>query len=477
MKKSSKLLRTLGILVLCMAMLFTTVACGGGGASSDLNYGDDDAIDIGDDDDDTVIVTSSDSSGSGNAVEHEGLEQNYATDENKKKDFLASVPKSLKGQEVTILIFWPPFDYEIAKMDKFTKETGIKVKFINASTHEMYMQKLSAYKAQGNSPDIAAVMSPSFPYAIIQDYFMPLSKTGLDYSKDIYDKQSMDYFKWQGEHYGVVIKGNTHVTLGLLSYNADIFSKYGITDPYTHWQKGTWNWDQFIKTGQEVLQKSNSSVSACGSEYTAFRLPMTCGEDAVKLLNGKLVNNLSSTKYRSAYKQVANMTTLGQYKLIDANVHRQDFMAGKCAMYLDESWAYQKGERYGDLPFALGYAPMPSEDGKVRVSADVQLWGIPQGADNVEAATYALEYWLSPIYDEANSYMWLNKSVGGFMDWLWEQEKVYRISEGTMEYGGDYVWHDFSGQMMKAGVNLDSVADRWSAVVDANIKKIYDHAK
>lgn len=489
---NAKKIRAAIAVLLMVCLLFTLSGCGGkptaenkgttvGSTTSALNRGDEGFGDDDDDgDDDSVSVTKRVQNNASVAIGdnyefEEGFDYSNVVDEKAKQEFVNKIPTNLKGQTVTIMTWWPTLPYEKAKMDKFTKNTGIKIKWLYVDSAN-YMQQLSALKMQGNAPDIACITAGQYPQAIMSDYFQPITNGKLNLNDSMYDKASMKQLAWNGKEYGVIVKGGSHVTMGLMMFNADMFKKYGVTDPYTLWKQGKWTWDTMVSTGKEIQQKSNVKA-ALTCEYHFFRLEQTCGEDAVMIKNGKLVNNLSSKNYRDAYKFACNLTEKGQYKIANAGLNRDGFMSGQAAMMVEESWALQTGERYEDCSFTIGYAPLPCKTNKTVVPSDAQLWGFPVGAKHLEAASYALEYWMNPKYDEADTQLWVNESAASFVNWLWEQPKVFKTCEGIINYGGDYKWADYQRDTLGAPSNVDSTMDRWSKIIDANIKKIYANNK
>lgn len=482
------------IAVLLMAcMVFALAGCNGsqtsdsksttsnGSTTAALNYGDED---FGNDDDDagddSVVVTKKvarqGSVAIGDNYEFEkGFDYSNVVDEEAKNEFVGRIPKNLKGQTVTIMTWWPTLPYEKAKMNNFTKKTGIKIKWLYVDSKN-YMQQLSALKMQGNAPDIACITADQYPSAIMSDYFQPITNGKLNLNDSMYDKNSMKQLSWNGKEYGVIVKGGSHVTMGLMMFNADMFKKYGVTDPYTLWKQGKWTWDTMVSTGKEIQKKSNVKAALTG-EYQFYRLELTCGEDAVTIKNGKLVNNTKSKTYRDAYKFACNLTNKGQYKIADAGLNRDGFMRGEAAMMVEESWALQTGERYENCSFKIGYAPLPCKTNKTVVPSDAQLWGFPVGSKHIEAASYALEYWMNPKYDEAGTQLWVNESAASFVNWLWEQPKVFKVCEGIINYGGDYKWADYQNDTLGSPSDVDSTMDRWSKIIDSNIKKIYKNNK
>ena len=476
MLNSKNLIKWISML-LVLSMLFAFAGCNKGNkatSSDDIKYGDDEDYNI-DDDDDTVTINKEQKSTKGNkaaSYDNPNIKHTFKIDENKKKAFLESVPKNLKGQEVTILVWWNPFNYEKKKWEKFTAATGIKIKPIYV-TGDNYLQRLASLKAAGNSPDIAAITAGNYPNAIMQNYFQPLSAGIKNYDPAVYDVDSMNLLKWNGVEYGAIIKGTTYITMGIMAFNADVFKKYGVKDPNTLWQEGNWNWETFVSTATEIQKKS--SLTAFTADYQGFRLIQTCGEDAVSINGGKLTNNTGSKNYRNAYKWLNDLQMGGQYKVGDFSLNLDGFKAGKSAMYIGENWAFQKGERFENTSFTLGYAPLPCPKGsKTVIAADAQLWGFPVGAKHTTAAGYVLEYWQNPAFNEVGSEIWLNDSVAAFCDWMWSQPKNFKISEGIIDYGGDYEWGTYAFECASAGGDkLDSTIDKWSGVIDANIKKIY----
>ena len=486
MKKNWIILRAIVGVFLVLCMMTGIVGCGEKGNSSEpeIVYGNDE--DIVTDDDDTVVVQSKVSGGttssgsSGTAIaeyKNKNLKPAYKTDEAKKADYLESVPKNLAGQEVSILIWWSPLEYEKKKMERFTEKTGIKIKWIQ-TTEEEYMQRLSALKAQGNSPDLAAIMPQNYPGAILQDAFQPLTNGKLNLKDtSLYDISSMDMLKWDGKYYGAITKGTTRITMGILMFNADIFKKYGVEDPNSMWQKslegkGNYNWDSFVKMAQTIQSKSGKTALTAG--YQGYRLVQTTGEDAVKFSGGKLTNNMTSTTYRSGYKWVTGLLMNGANKVADWALTREGFIKNQCVMLVEETWALQKGERYENVSFGIGYAPLPCPTNKTVVPSDAQLWGFPVGAKHTEAASYAFEYWNNPYFDENGHGVWVNDAAAGFVGWLWDQPKTFQISHGVFNYGGDYDFYEYNFDAASTVTeNVDAVIDQYNGVVEQNLKKLY----
>jgi multiple sugar transport system substrate-binding protein len=440
--------------------------------------GDDDDDFWGDDDDDDVIITPGGNTGNGNAADHDDNKvPGVQEDVEGQKSFLESVPKNLAGAKVEILVWYKPLDSQVAKMQRFEDATGIDIEFVYADEAN-YLNKLASMKASGNAPEIACIRPSDYPLSILQDYFLPLTDEDMALDPTVYDLDTMASLAWDGENYGFVAYKSTKTNYGLLLYNQDIFDQYGVTDPYTMWRNGNWNWDSFVTMAQDIQKKSG--ITALTAEYHGYLLSLTAGEDCVAMKNGKLVNNADSANLRNAYRWLNNLKTTGQYKILDQGLNSAGFIGQQAVMYVQSSWALQAGERYGDLPFTLGYAPLPSPKGmQTTVPATIQQWGYPVGSGDLEAAKYVMEWWMNPAFNNEDEPIWLNDSVASFMAEISQMPLNPLMSQGIIEFGGDYDWEmDYNFDVSGAGAaNVDSALDSWKTVIETNLTKIYTEFK
>lgn len=488
--KSNSIVRFLALLLVFCIMSFSFAGCkkdSNDASSTDVNgnllIGD--ATDTDDDDDDDV--TSGDSAGVVSGSKSNTVSQgntgggtvgkpneNHQIDEGKKKSFLESVPKSLSGQTVRVLIWWPAGTTEKAKAAAFEKATGIKIKFVQTSVGSgPYYQKLSALKAQNSAPDLACILQESFPQAIMQDYFQPLSVGKLDLSDSIYDKNTMEQFKWNNKYYGAMIKSSTMVTFNVCFFNKNIFKKANVTNPYDLWQKGQWNWDTLVSTSQELMKKNSKLSAAITGDYGANFLVQTAGTDAVKFSNGKIINNCSDPLLSTAWKFLNDLSS--KYKVF-SGVGYSSFFSGDIPMLFTGNYIAQRGDTLDkQAKFSWGYAPLPCPKGqKTVVSSMAKLWGFPVGAKNTEAASYWLRYWLDSSFDPADAPLWSDKSAGllSFNDWLWEQNKQFNNYQGIVNYGGNYTWEQMCNALASGSDKVDSNLKAWSGTINSNINKL-----
>ncbi len=506
MKNYENLLHKVVALLLCLVMATTLVACGndpkptedlynpvttapsettkpsGTDETTEPTYlvGDDDGGEFGDDDDDSVIIIpggnagTGTGTGNGNAADHDDNKvPAVEEDVQGQKSFLESVPKELAGSKVEILVWYKALDSQVAKMQRFEDATGIDIEFVYADDAN-YLNKLASLKASGNAPEIACIRPDHYPLSILQDYFLPLTDEDMAVDPAVYDLDSMNMLAWNGENYGYVAYKSTKTNYGLLLYNQDIFDQYGVKDPYTMWREGNWNWDTFVEMAQNI--QSKSGIRALTAEYHGYLLSLTAGEDCVTMSNGKLVNNATSSKLRDAYRWLNNLKLNGQYKILDQGLNSAGFIAGQAVMYVNDSWTLQHGERYGNLPFTLGYAPLPSPKGmETMVPASIQQWGYTVGSGDLEAAKYVMEWWMNPAFNNEQEPIWLNDSVASFMAEISQMNLAPLLSRGVIEFGGDYSWYNhYNIDVANTGAgNVDSALDSWKTVIENNLNKIY----
>lgn len=187
MKNVKMFIKNLALLM-ALCLIVGIAGCGQSEAVSsepdeyqNILYGN--AVDEEDDDDVVTSGGSSESTGTGlvdkNNTDKTGSttgtvgkpSNNYEINEEETKSFLESVPKSLSGTTVRVLIWWTPGVTESAKAEAFEKATGIKIKFVQTGLGGEYQTKLTSLIQQKNSPDLACINQVYYPAVIMQNNF------------------------------------------------------------------------------------------------------------------------------------------------------------------------------------------------------------------------------------------------------------------------------------------------------------------
>lgn len=496
------------MLTLCM-LLCTFAACGDSDATStpddDILYGnavdedtEDDAIPdddllAGDSDEDSdgskVTTSSKGDSNKGNNTSSGSKKDNgktstpsyssnvgqvsstYEVDENAKEAFFKSVPKSLKGKTVRVLIWWDPGVTESKKAEVFEKKTGIKIKFIKCGSGNAYYTKLSALIGQGNAPDLACITQDNFPNAVIQNYFDPITVGKLDLNDSIYDKDTMNYFKCNDKYYGAMVKSSTMITFYCCFFNKDLYK--GIDNPYDLWQKNQWNWDTLVSSTQKVMNANKQVKYGIVGDYSCHYFAQTTGADLVEFKDGTIVNNTKNADILKGYQKLSDLKN--KDKILSTGTNYTYFVSGQSPIMFTGNYIMQTGDVLDkNVKFDWGVAPLPCPAGqKTVVPSNVKLWGFARGAKNTEAASYWLRYWLDESMDEEGYNLWTNEESRVFNNWLWEQKKQFVNWTGIVTFGGNYVSDNVISELIgEDSSNTKTAIEKWSGVIDANIKTI-----
>ena len=399
------------------------------------------------------------------------VESTYEVDEDAKEKFFKSVPSSLKGKTVRVLIWWEPGVTESKKAEVFEQKTGIKIKFVTCGSGDAYYTKLAALIGQDNAPDLACITQANFPNAVIQNYFDPLSVGKLDLSDKIYDKQTMDYFKWNDKYYGAMIKSSTMITFYCCFFNKDLYK--GMDNPFDLWQANKWNWDTLISSTHKVMSANKGLKAGIVGDYSCHWFAQTAGADLVEFKNGKIINNCNNAQILKGYQQVSKLRN--DEKILSTGSNYQHFVAGQSPLLFTGNYIMQTGDVLDDnAKFNWGVVPLPCPAGsKTVVPSSVKMWGFSRGAKNTEAASYWLRYWLDESFDEEGYNLWTNEESKVFNNWLWEQEKQFVNWTGIIEFGGNYKSDNVINSLVNAEPSsMKAEIEKWSSVIDSNINNI-----
>lgn len=444
--------------------------------------GDEDVIVGQDDKNNSLINSGSQNNSSGGKTQGGknpmGNTENYGVDKTATEKFFETVPRSLRGKTVKVLSYYDPSATEKKKMEVFKEKTGITIKWITTSYGTQFT-KLAAMIGQDNPPDLAPILQGDFPAIVMQNYFQPLSSTKLDLKDKIFDIDSMNQFKWNGNHYGAILKSSTQVAFQVIIFNKSLFARSGVKNPYELWQSGNWNWDTFISTCTSIKSKAGVKYGIVG-DYGGQGLALTAGGVAVKFNGNKIVNNINDPLLVKGYQFVNDLAS--KYNVSEMSSSVTPFQTGESAMMIKENYVLQKGDWLEkNIKFEWGFAPAPCPKGSgVVIPSEYKAFGFPKGAKNVEAASYWLRYWFDTRYDPEDAQIWTNSASGvaQFNSWLWDQKKVFYTQRGIITYGADYNENDMDSELCICGSNnVSTVLKKWSDVIDTKIKTIMNDSK
>lgn len=303
----------------------------------------------------------------------------------------ASDADSLRGTTVTIAS-WEDFNgTERANvMQKFTKETGIKIKVVPVTQND-YIVKMASRLSAGKAVDIF-IDNQEFPRTL--SFAQPITNAGIDVTDEKWDKTIVNTSTINGKTY--LINAKWDLKFFVLSYNKSLFE--GITSPEDYVKNNNWTWETFAKAAQ--------AISGLGSEYVGahFSTPIFMA-----------AYGASYVKYDSAKQEFYRATDEKQFTdvwtyilegqkagYLDPTYNSAKLVAGTCGMSINDVFALQKDGYYTSMKESdWGFTYLPKKDASDPDYPKASLmfaYGLMKGAPNPKGAGVFLNYYL----DEAN---------------------------------------------------------------------------
>lgn len=178
------------------------------------------------------------------------------------------------------------------------------------------------------------------------------------------DQSFLEVGSYQGGKYGFEV-GKVQISHGLY-YNADLVDNLGVDNPTELYLAGEWNWTKFETWATEVqtqLSAQGDDMFALGgmlSDYAMNMIPLN-GGSLINAQTGRIA--FSQVPALDTYDYLNNLYNKGLFELnpqYDAG--SPEWMAGKVAVYPGSLWFINADNRWGGLPFELGFVPYPVAD-------------------------------------------------------------------------------------------------------------------
>ncbi|MBQ6885775.1 MAG: extracellular solute-binding protein [Clostridia bacterium] len=349
------------------------------------------------------------------------------------------VPKNLRGTTVKMLFWRPLMDAEQKAIDKFEKETGIKVEVKNTPNAGTYGELISSSLAAKEGYDIAMFNNTDFPGRPVQ-YFQPLNDIkGFDFKDSAWDISVMDTQKINGKYYGVSVNGSLNSEYICMFFNETKFKDRGVKTPREYWEEGNWNWDTFLECAKAMTYEDNGvqvyGYLNRGSSYITY-WTQAAGTDFINYDGSKFTANLSDTKLIDTLKFYNDLGH--KYKVGDPeNTYGvPDFRTGNAAMFSCITYPMRKDSdtKFNQMTDTIDAVPFPMPKGEKEVALiDSTLFGILKGAKNEEGAAVFLRYFLDPANYDMSSYF-INKNLESTFNALSKMEKRVSITQGVVNY-------------------------------------------
>ncbi len=298
---------------------------------------------------------------------------------------------------VEIWVNWTADEFKPIKelVDKFNaSQDKYEAKVLSVSN---LAAKFTTALAAGNPPDLIHANDQYISPVVAMGAFIPVDDLGVDFS--MFKDFVMRAVKYKGHIYGLPIK----VNIFGIWWIKKTFEKAGL-DP----NKGPQTIEELVKYSKKLtVYNKKGELVRWGFD------PLVPDWDWpyvwVFHFGGNLVDpktgmpTIDSPQAIRAFKWLKSyMDSFGLEKVKkfrggygpywSAN---NVFLTGKLAMFYDGDWVTYAARRYAPS-VELGFAPLPSIDGKKRCYSEVDIFSIPVGAKNVEGAKAFLRFLAKP---------------------------------------------------------------------------------
>jgi len=148
-----------------------------------------------------------------------------------------------------------------------------------------------------------------------------------------------------------------------LYYNADLVASLGVQNPTEMFMADNWNWTTFeawaqsVKTALTALGGNKYALGGMLSEYAEHMVPLN-GGSLINKDSGRVA--FAQNPALETYTYLNSLYTKGLFEPTPQyDAGSPDWMSGNVAMYPGQLWFVTADNRWGQLPFELGFVPYP----------------------------------------------------------------------------------------------------------------------
>ena len=386
---------------------------------------------------------------------------------------------SLKGTTVKVLMWRDLTDQEKVTIDNFEKEYSMKVE-VEYSNQDNYMTKIASLVSTTDSPDVGVIINSQnrqgcFPIGAAT-VFQPASVSKQDLNDSFWDKDAMNNFKLKGEPFAFIAYKNWYNTHGVLMYNADMFTKDGITSPYDLWKAGDWNWDTLKSTAEALKKKGHKYGMVVNMVYNNMA---SAGTDFISYNGTTFESTITDAKTVKAWTFNSQMVEAGLQPVYGTD--QNAFQSGDAGMFSTNLWTMRKDGLLNTCTFEVMCVPYPSPAGEeLTVVADANLFAIPKGAKNPVGAGVFLRYFL----DSANNGNFADVSINPKMEEIFNYlnstglKRQYMMSSGVIGYSNLASLNSLVNELNSTTASqVATVLQKNKALVDNTVNAINSRLK
>lgn len=312
-------------------------------------------------------------------------------------------------------------DAAFQAMETWKATYGVDIS-LNVCPWDDFTSYLSTMAASGATPDVVYGGVTWFPNWPAKGLVQPLEPYDeyLHLSDPIWRNDITDQFKWDGKQYIVYGKDPEWF---YICYNKTKFEQAGETTPLEHWNNGTWNWTQFVKTAKNMTDAANDEYG-----YAGWNLAFNkCIYPIVEVQGNKIINNVTSPKIVRWFSEINTLHKTNSVRTDNENANfLKRFPIGHDAMISISPEEYIRMrvqlEATGGDEFELAPFPIFDPNGETLSLTTANIYGhsISANAKNPKGAAAFIRLYYDITQNISNSF----GDLGLFGTYLSADEKA-----------------------------------------------------
>lgn len=385
-------------------------------------------------------------------------------------------PASLKGKTATILIWNTPTENDKLLYENFKRVTGCTVKTVQ-TTYENYLPKLSGMVAANSAPDSAYLTVRHYPTFMTKNLLQPIDKYVRKDDK-VLDFSAMDMLKYNGSYYGVASAETAEHFV--VFFNRTMFNDATNVkkNPLELYEDGEWTWEALADLTQKMVKKDNfGNITRYGLALDRVQTFMnSTGVDFINVDGNKITNCIKDERVKTSWEFIKNLTYVDNYAIKTSNP-ASHFASGKSAMFIEGSWAVDRGSSNAPLKGMKDkwdWVPFPKySKGTSYQPVEAGVWGVPYRAKNPEAGYYLGRWCVDPASLEGvpgapDPHQYQTEADVKRLNEMYASPKYTTIAQGIM---GDELW-DLWWDLLNPDNQIATAIDSWVPKIDAAIKRV-----
>lgn len=255
-----------------------------------------------------------------------------------------------------------------ANLNKVASKYGVTLKYKITNLDQAALQ--ASFLAGNPEVDVFTCQDYFFPSYVksgsCADLTDAMKALGINLKEDWYDANVTSLYNINNQQlaYATGIRD-----VLMIAYNKRIINEHGLTDPYTLYEKGEWNYDKLAQYAETMLTKSkDGSTQVWGlmspSAQTFFEmLVYNNGGSLINIKNGRFdIGCMSDSKTIQALNYFHDWYVGNKIMEIGMGTWQEPydtFIAGKIGMFLTGDYLFSRIQEKGGMSDTIGIVPFP----------------------------------------------------------------------------------------------------------------------